>query len=140
MQVQILYTQPRRTGTTDRKPPLKSLQPPDQDWSTQRSSPRPSDGKLTALAIAWSLQLPKDIHPDELIRQYPRIANRLALCWNDELLTGRLLDSYIKDRRGKRKGFPKPVTEELLRLRRLFPAEKVDEPVGHWNLQALSDR
>ena len=119
---------------------LNPMKPSEQDCSAQRSPARPNDTRLSALAIAWSIQLPKDIRPDELIRQYPRIANRLALCWNDPVLSGRLLDSYIKDRRGKRKGFPKPVEEELLRMRKLFAAETVDEPVGHWNLQALSDR
>lgn len=49
---------------------------------------------------------------------YPRVVNRLALCWNDAALTDRLLDDLLIGRRGKRKGFPGPVAEELLRLRR----------------------
>ena len=110
------------------------------DWSSERSPPRSVDVQLGALAIAWAGRLSREIHPTELIELYPRVANRLALCWNDPVLAGRLLDSLIKDRRGGRKGFPAPVQQELVRLRRLFPDEKSVDPAGHWGLLATSDR
>jgi hypothetical protein len=110
------------------------------DWSKERATPRPSDVQLGGLAIAWSLRLDPAICPAELIKLYPRVANRLALCWADPILAGRLLDSLIKDRRGGRKGFPAAVRAELVGLRKLFPEERAVEPAGQWGLLATADR
>jgi hypothetical protein len=92
------------------------------------------------LAIAWSICLDREIYPADLIELYPRIANRMALCWHDPVLMGRLLDSLLQDRRGGRKGFPDGVKDELLRLRALFPKEVHVERDPRWGLLAPSDR
>jgi hypothetical protein len=52
-----------------------------------------------------------------LPERYPRVANRLALCWSDKVLTRRLFEELLTDQRGGRRGFPPPVRDELLRLR-----------------------
>ncbi len=84
-----------------------------------RSTPNPRDQTLSNVAKDWWCKLAPDLHPQELCLRYPRVANRLALCWNDAELTEQLFASLMVDRRGGRKGFPKVVLEELLRLREL---------------------
>ena len=76
-------------------------------------------------------------------RGAPGVANRLALCWRDTTLTDRLLDGFLVDRRGKRKGFPPPVAAELLALRDLHASRPLTEdPEDQWalRLQAFADR
>jgi hypothetical protein len=97
---------PRSTGTA---------QP---DWKRVRRQQRREDQVLLASTYAWLKTLPYDVRPVELCSRYPRVGNRLALCWRDGAQTERLFDELLLDRRGTRKGFPPPVAEELLRLRR----------------------
>lgn len=62
---------------------------------------------------------------------YPRVANRLAWCWRDDLATVALLDDLLTDRRGGRAGFAKPVVRELRRLRHLLDGSaEPDQPSG----------
>jgi hypothetical protein len=94
-------------------------------------------------AIAWAERLPPGLRPQELMRRYPRVANRLALCWNDPVLTNRLLEDLLIDKRGGRQGFPPPVRSELIRIRVDYPkVRKEDESKFVWALheQAPSDR
>jgi hypothetical protein len=126
----------RRQDTLGKADPLVA-----RDWKSLRSAIRDQDIKLGALAVAWSIQLDLSIYPSELIKSYPRIANRLALCWNDPVLAARLLDSLLQDRRGGRRGFPAAVRVDLLRLRKAFPqSNAVAPPSGAWSLLATSDR
>jgi hypothetical protein len=112
------------------------------DWTRLRGPHRAMDSVLSTIAHDWLETLPEPIRPAELCAAYPRVANRLALCWNDPALTERLLDDLLIGRRGKRKGFPRPVAEELLRLRRVhdhYRGVEVQESV--WDrLLAVSDR
>jgi hypothetical protein len=85
-------------------------------WTLKRDAPRDLDIKLTSLAVAWASAVPLDIRPVELCLQYPRIANRLALTWQDVMLTKRVLDSLIVDKRRGRRGFPKAVAAELMKM------------------------
>lgn len=111
----------------------------------QRGSHRPQDRVLMALTVLWADQLPSTLRPDQLLECYPRVANRLALCWGDIALTNRLFEELLLDRRGGRKGFPPLVKAELGRLRINYPnptAPKIESPTPHWDLhsQAPSDR
>ena len=85
-------------------------------WKFKREAPRQLDSKLTSLAVEWASAMPLADRPSQLCRQYPRIANRLALTWQDGLLTKRVLDSLTLDKRGGRRGFPKEVAAELAKL------------------------
>ncbi len=69
------------------------------------------------MAHAWLESLPPAVVPREMARAYPRLVNRLALCWRDAALADMLLDELLVDRRGGRRGFPPAVAAELLRLR-----------------------
>lgn len=89
------------------------------DESAQRAPLRPQDLTLSEIARRWLESLPADERPSALARQYPRIANRLALCWDDAALLAKVFDDLLVDRRGGRRGFPPAVRQELLRLRAL---------------------
>lgn len=81
-----------------------------------RSGPNPRDQTLSKLAEQWRDRVSPQLPVQALCELYPRIANRIALCWTDHVLTGRLLDELLTDRRGGRKGFPAPVHAELVAL------------------------
>ncbi len=113
------------------------------DWTRLRGPLRAVDCVLSNIACDWLETLPSPLRPAELCVAYPRVVNRLGLCWNDPVLTERLLDDLLIGRRGKRKGFPKPIVEELLRLRRFhdhYRGLEDQETVWEYRMLAVSDR
>lgn len=88
-----------------------------QDWVLRRKPLTEMERRLTRGATQWLLGLPQEIRPVELLRRYPRIANKLAEGWSDATVTNENLDELVLDRRGGRQGFPPPVAAELQRLR-----------------------
>ncbi len=82
-----------------------------------RSPMRDTDRLLNLDARLWLLRLPPAVQPKTLCRDYPRVANRLARDWTDELMTDVCFDDLLNDRRGGRRGFPPGVLGELRRLR-----------------------
>jgi hypothetical protein len=86
-------------------------------WAAVRRAPRPTDLTLTDVARTWLHRLPVRRRPTRLAAQFPRLANRLALCWGDSELALQALDDLLQDRRGGRRGFPLQVGRELQRLR-----------------------
>ena len=85
----------------------------------KRTPPSGSDLTLSALVPGWLESLLPEAWPGCLCQYFPRIANRLALCWADPELTVRLLDEFFLDRRGTRRGFPAEALEELMTLRKI---------------------
>lgn len=85
------------------------------DWSRIRR-PRPLD-RLLPDTIEWGNRLPADIRPTQLMSQYPRVANRLAIAWQDPKAVADVFDDVLVDRRGGRRGFPPVAQAELLSLR-----------------------
>ncbi len=85
----------------------------------KRAPPSESDKAPSRLVPRWLETLPEGTRPLFLCEHFPRIANRLALCWADAPLTVRLLDEFFQDKRGTRRGFPPQATAELKALRRL---------------------
>ena len=67
----------------------------------------------------WLRRLPVSVRPQELCSAYPRVANRIALCWDDLTLVDVVFNELLLDRRGGRAGFPSVVASELLRLHAL---------------------
>jgi len=118
------------------------------DPAALRQPPRPQDLLLSALAQAWVDSLASDERPGALVRKYPRVANRLALCWNDPALLERVFEDLLVDRRGGRRGFPPDVQAELLRLRataarrralaRIAGVEVDEVPFEPWSLRTLA--
>jgi hypothetical protein len=84
------------------------------DWLSLRKS-RPVD-RLLPIAERWSDGLPVELRPRVLMGLFPRIANLLAMQWNDLGALAAYFGDLLTDRRGHRLGFPPPVHDELLRL------------------------
>jgi hypothetical protein len=76
------------------------------------------DRTLSPLVKPWVATLPVDAKPDFLCLYYPRIVNRIAICWPDVALTIDLFDQFFTDRRGTRRGFPPKALCELSALRK----------------------
>ena len=92
--------------------PFVSIMP-----AVRRGPPNPRDISLSSFARTWAETLPEALRPEFLCDRYPRIANRLALCWADPALTDRFFKGLLADERGGRTGFPREVADELARLR-----------------------
>lgn len=84
-----------------------------QDWTRLRAPVSNKDLCLSPLARAWVEGRPPGATPQALVQTYPRITNRLALCWEDPTLALRVLDGLLVDKRGGRRGFPLTVDVEL---------------------------
>jgi hypothetical protein len=118
----ILKTNLRATAadpghSTAGVPVLPAPAPPDKRLLARRAPANPRDAKLSKLATNWCVRFDAEMRPVNLCRRYPRVANRLALCWEDSALTARIFQDLLVDRRGGRRGFPPEVQRELLALR-----------------------
>jgi hypothetical protein len=132
---------PTRPKPATPRAPLHQARPQAVDPAQLRAPER--EIALSSFAAAWKEKLPAAIRPQQLCAQYPRVANRLGLCWSDPQLTGRLLEELLIDQRGGRRGFPKPVAEELMRLRRyhdVYHAGADQSKVWDFRTLAPSDR
>jgi|KBSMisStandDraft_5_1062788.scaffolds.fasta_scaffold162863_2 hypothetical protein len=107
----------RSLGLAGEESPFKRPLTP-QDWQARREPLRPVDTVLTPLAQAWVQQLPAPTRPVQLCEHYPRIANRISLCWPDKVLTAQVFESLFSSKRGGRRGFPKAIAEELNALKK----------------------
>lgn len=108
-----------------------------QDYRALRSPPRPQDLVLSSVARAWVEGLPARARPTALASQFPRIANRLALCWRDPALTLQVLDQLLLDRRGGRQGFPAAVREDLIALRDLADTLRIRAGIDGLEVEEL---
>jgi GNAT superfamily N-acetyltransferase len=89
-----------------------------EDPARLRQPPSEYDKTLNRAALAWLDQLPRDLVPLSLAMRFPRIVNRLARFWDSPRAIDEYLDQLLVDRRGRRKGFPKRVIEDLSALAR----------------------
>lgn len=111
---------------TDAKPPL------DKDWQLNRLPADCQSEDLAAPTFKWLATIPKEIRPDALAHQFPRIANRLAEIWKRPLQCERYLDDLTIDRRGGRKGFPPDVAAEITALKAYFLRSTKTVRFGIW--------
>jgi hypothetical protein len=77
---------------------------------------------LQRFTIQWAETLPANAQPRMLMREYPRVANMIALLWTEPMRTGfdNYMESLLVDHRGTRRGFPPHVASELITLRDAF--------------------
>lgn len=73
--------------------------------------------RLLPETVRWAARLPEPVRPYALMREYPRVANRLAAAAASPATLAGCLTDLLIDRRGGRRGFPEPVAQDLLRLR-----------------------
>jgi len=95
---------------------LRSPKPDAVDWSRTRAPLVDDDRVMLSHTHAWLRGIPNGLHPKQLCRHYPRIANRIASHWSDVQATDRLLMDLMVDRRGNRMGFPPRIRQEIERL------------------------
>jgi len=98
--------------------PTGGLPDAGEDWTKRRSS-EPANGLLKP-TLTWAHALPADRHPMALMTKYPRIANLLAVLWQDPNSLRRYVDDLLVDKRGNRQGFPLDVLREIFDLRALY--------------------
>ena len=97
--------------------PVALQQPPEAKsaWTSLRKS-NPANIVLPRTR-EWLDSLPPEVRPTALAEQIPRIVNLIALEWSNLRGTQKLLDDYVIDRRGGRRGFPSQIARELKALR-----------------------
>lgn len=88
------------------------------DWPTVRAPLGDDDVVLQSPTHQWLRDVSRAVHPTQLCRHHPRVANRIACAWHDPKRTERLLSELMVDRRGTRRGFPPRIIEEIDRLYR----------------------
>jgi hypothetical protein len=86
------------------------------DWTRLRAPARDRDKVLLTMTHLWLHRIPSGIHPKQLCRHHPHIANRFAQCWGDRARVEALVDELMNDRRGQRRGFSDRVLAEIARL------------------------
>jgi hypothetical protein len=101
---------PASTGERARKAPL-----PEHSMIRRRRQ-QPINEPLPQ-TLRWIAGLPQNVQPLDLLRQFPRIANAMALTWSEPDSFPAYLDELLIDRRGNRQGFPRQIQQELLALR-----------------------
>ena len=132
----------RRPNRSTAPDPLTAART-DADWEKTRGPQREQDMVLSDQVLGWLQLLPQPVRPSALCAHYPRVANRIALCWSDPLLTEQVFDALLLSQRGKRKGFPPAVASEMLRLRAFHARHKgTQKGVRMWDRSqmAVSDR
>ena len=105
-------------GTSAPARPLLHAQVSAEEWSERRKA-KPVN-YLLPVSIDWLASLPIDVRPRALVRQYPRIANLVALQWDNAVACRAYFDDLLTDHRGTRKGFPADVHRELMALRNFY--------------------
>lgn len=90
---------------------------PSRDPSLLRAPSDPASQVLSERAIRWLSELPADVRPLALPRDFGRIANRLADAWQDPDACLEYLDSLLFSDRPRKRGFPDQVGLEIAKLR-----------------------
>lgn len=90
----------------------------DEHWVKRRVA-QPANGLLRP-TVNWASALPAETRPNALLAKYPRIANLIAVLWQDRNSLLRYMDDLLVDKRGHRQGFPLDVLRELLALRAYY--------------------
>lgn len=88
------------------------------DWQTVRAPLADADVVLQSPTHVWLRDLSRAVHPVQLCRHHPRVANRIAKAWPDPKRAEKLLHDLIFDRRAVRRGFPPRIAQEIDRLYR----------------------
>ena len=88
------------------------------EWPKRRRPPLPVDRALTGETIAWMVSLPERIRPEQLAARMPRLANQIAVAWNDRRRCANALHALTIDDRGGRRGLPIDILAEVKFLHR----------------------
>jgi hypothetical protein len=104
----------------DSKPMSARVDPafPDHSgqWDGRRRAKTATDRAMTGAALEWVMSLPAHLRPKQLCDRFPRIANMLAGVWTDRVACLQALTALVEDKRGRRRGFPVVLRQEIQRL------------------------
>jgi hypothetical protein len=106
----------RHSAASDLPPVAPNLER-EAGMRLMREPANPRDRNLSPVAKRWVVGFPEPLQPHCLAQAYPRVANRLALCWVDPKLRDLLFADLLGGRRNGRQGFPPVVHAELMALR-----------------------
>ena len=95
-------------------------------WRGVRRAARECDRAVTGTTRRWLRDLPPRRRPLRLCETHPRVANRIAWCWSDVVLSEAVLEDLLVDRRGGRLGFSPTIVRELQRLRDFNAQKRVE--------------
>jgi hypothetical protein len=110
------------------------------DWEQTRAPLIDDDRVMQSHTHAWLRSIPNGVHPKQLCRHYPRIANRIAVQWHDLAAVDRLLTDLMVDRRGDRSGFTPRIRHEIDRLYRMHAKRMTPLLRGRFGSLAPSHR
>ena len=95
------------------------------------------DGALP-MSLEWFDGLPPSVRPINLIEQYPRIVNLIALEWNNPAIVGTLVTGLLNDDPGGQDGFPAAVLLELRALHAHYFKAALAEQVIFREFEAIA--
>ena len=107
------------------------------DWAHSRAPMADDDRVMQSHTHAWLRGIPNGVHPKQLCRHYPRIANRIAVNWQHLHVVDRMLTDLTVDRRGGKPLRSPRIRQEIERLygyhaKRMTPLLRgraaIDEP------------
>ena len=101
-------------------------------WAGRRKA-QPANVLLPATR-RWMDALPVSSRPLALAAQFPRLANLIALNWGNPHDCAGFIYSLLHDQRGGRRGFPREVMDDILRLRVCYANL---HPIVDWEASAL---
>src|SRR6202521_475085 len=90
--------------------------------------------ELLPSTFRWLGILPKGVRPMRLGQQFPRIANKLAILWEEPAVCRKFLTSLMLDDRGDRAGFPPEVIMELGALEAYMDTRGCSGPRNPWTI------
>lgn len=96
----------------------RAASPDGLDWKMRRAPLPNVELALQSETHEWLRRTPRWLHPTQLCRHYPRLANRVARNWADAPQVARLLSDLMIDGRGNRHGFAPRIHREIERLYR----------------------
>ena len=114
---------------THGQPPLQATD--DQSQWLGRRNAQPANFLLPA-TLRWLESLPIENRPGALEEQYPRILNLIAANWNSPRDCSACLYLLLWDQRGRRRGFPNKVAQDIVNLR-AYHAKL--NPIEYWDVQ-----
>ncbi len=130
-------------------PAPREEEPRDVGNSNQPPAPNPPPPEIAKLRKAipatallpesrrWLEQLPEEIRPNQLARDFPRIGNNLCAAWREPDALRLCAEQLLVGRRGNRKGFPAVILNELHRLFSYYDS-LYPQPGFAWELERLT--
>jgi hypothetical protein len=119
---------------TDAHSPGNETSDEQSRWAGRRKA-QPANLLLPATR-SWLDSLPAAYRPGALAEQFPRLANLIAVNWNNPGDCTAFISSLLMDQRGGRRGFPDEVLGDILNLRVYYAGL---HPIIDWGGDVQSD-